>query len=149
MLYGTRKELNKKLKRMFGNEERYALLVWTKEDVMALAGNMTEAEAHTLLELIGRTGTGEHTEEGVSFRTVQAMYAGIRPGIPRVSVPVDTLYRITDIAAQAINGEDEHSPSLTVAPDPRREQQRLAETELAACPTVRPAERRGISRKKT
>jgi hypothetical protein len=38
MLYGTRKELNKKLKRMFGNEERYALLVWTKEDVMALAG---------------------------------------------------------------------------------------------------------------
>jgi hypothetical protein len=30
MLYGTRKELNKKLKRMFGNEERYALLVWTK-----------------------------------------------------------------------------------------------------------------------
>lgn len=39
MLYGTRKELNKKLKRMFGNEERYALLVWTKEDVMALAGN--------------------------------------------------------------------------------------------------------------
>ena len=58
MLYGTRKELNKKLKRMFGNEERYALLVWTKEDVMALAGNVTEAEAHTLLELIGRTGTG-------------------------------------------------------------------------------------------
>ena len=37
MLYGTRKELNKKLKRMFGNEERYALLVWTKEDVMAQA----------------------------------------------------------------------------------------------------------------
>ncbi|HBU6431724.1 DUF1380 family protein [Klebsiella pasteurii] len=114
MLYGTRKELNKKLKRMFGNEERYALLVWTKEDVMAQAWNMTEAEAHTLLELFGRTGTGEHTEEGVSFRTVQALYAGIRPGIPRVSVPVDTLYRITDIAAQAINGEDEHSPSLTV-----------------------------------
>ncbi|NMD82163.1 DUF1380 family protein [Klebsiella sp. DNRA6] len=100
MLYGTRKELNKKLKRIFGNEERYALLVWTKEDVMAQAWNMTVAEAHTLLELIGRTGTGEHTEEGVSFRTVQALYAGIRPGIPRVSVPVDTLYRITDIAAQ-------------------------------------------------
>ncbi|MGT9858127.1 DUF1380 family protein, partial [Citrobacter freundii complex sp. 2025EL-00205] len=48
MLYGTRKELNKKLKRMFGNEERYALLVWTKEDVLALSGNMTEAEAQTL-----------------------------------------------------------------------------------------------------
>jgi hypothetical protein len=27
---------------MFGNEERYALLVWTKEDVMAQVENMTE-----------------------------------------------------------------------------------------------------------
>ena len=51
MLYGTRKELNKKLKRMFGNEERYDQLVWTKEDVLALSGNMTEAEAQTLLSL--------------------------------------------------------------------------------------------------
>jgi hypothetical protein len=65
MLYGTRKELNKKLKRMFGNEERYALLVWTKEDVMAQVENMTEHEAHIVLELIGQTGTGDHAEEGV------------------------------------------------------------------------------------
>lgn len=70
MLYGTRKELNKKLKRMFGNEERIALLVWTKQDVMAQVENMTEAEADAVLELIGRAGTGEHTEGGVSFRTV-------------------------------------------------------------------------------
>ena len=45
MLYGTRKELNKKLKRMFGNEERYALLVWTKEDVMAQVENNTREQA--------------------------------------------------------------------------------------------------------
>ena len=70
MLYGTRKELNKRLKRMFGNEERIALLVWTKQDVMAQVENMTEAEADMLLALIGRAGTGEHTEDGVSFRTV-------------------------------------------------------------------------------
>jgi hypothetical protein len=106
MLYGTRKELNKKLKRMFGNEERIALLVWTKQDVMAQVENMTEAEADTLLALIGRMGTGEHTEEGVSFRTVQALYAGICTNIPRVSVPADTLARITDIAARAVSGED-------------------------------------------
>ncbi len=56
MLYGTRKELNKKLKRMFGNEERIALLVWTKQDVMAQVENMTEAEADAVLELIGRAG---------------------------------------------------------------------------------------------
>ncbi|MEI7412120.1 DUF1380 family protein [Pectobacterium aroidearum] len=114
MLYGTRKELNKKLKRMFGNEERIALLVWTKEDVMAQAENVTQTEADTLLELIGRRGTGEHTEEGVSFRTVQALYSGIRPSIPRVSVPADTLFRITDIAAQAISGEDEQPSLLTM-----------------------------------
>lgn len=123
MLYGTRKELNKKLKRMFGNEERYALLVWTKEDVMAQAENMTEAEADTLLALIGRTGTGEHTEEGVSYRTVQELYAGISVNPPCVSVPVDTLARLADIAAQALSGEDakawplvqQHYPSVADA----------------------------------
>ena len=47
MLYGTRKELNKKLKRMFGNEERIALLVWTKQDVMAQVENMA------LLQIVG------------------------------------------------------------------------------------------------
>ncbi|QXD01257.1 DUF1380 family protein [Klebsiella sp. PL-2018] len=123
MLYGTRKELNKKLKRMFGNDERYALLVWTREDVMAQVECMTEAEADTLLALIGRTGTGEHTEEGVSFRTVQALYAGIQGDTPRVSVPADTLARITDIAARAVSGEDtqawplvqKHYPSVADA----------------------------------
>ena len=35
MMYGTRKELNKKLKRMLGNDEHFALLVWTTQDVMA------------------------------------------------------------------------------------------------------------------
>jgi hypothetical protein len=56
MLYGTRKELNKKLKRMFGNEERYALLVWTKQDVMAQVENMKEAEADTCLSLSDARG---------------------------------------------------------------------------------------------
>lgn len=123
MLYGTRKELNKKLKRMFGNDERYALLVWTKQDVMAQAENMTETEADALLELIGCSGIGEHVEDGVSFRTVQALYAGIQRDTPRVSVPADTLARITDIAARAVSGEDaqawplvqKHYPSVADA----------------------------------
>lgn len=123
MLYGTRKELNKRLKRMFGNEERIALLVWTKQDVMAQVENMTEAEAEAVLELIGRAGTGEHTEDGVSFRTVQALYAGIGTNTPCVSVPVDTLARVADIAARALSGEDaqawplaaDHYPSVADA----------------------------------
>lgn len=69
MMYGTRKELNKKLKRMFGNNDHFALLVWTKQDVMARVENMTESEAAAILQEIGSV-TG-HTEEGISFRTVQ------------------------------------------------------------------------------
>ncbi|CAM4378495.1 TPA: DUF1380 domain-containing protein [Klebsiella michiganensis] len=106
MLYGTRKELNKKLKRMFGNEERYALLVWTKEDVMAQVENMTEHEAHIVLELIGQTGTGDHAEEGVSFRTVQDLYAGIQESTRRISVPADMLAKLTNIAGRALSEED-------------------------------------------
>ncbi|EGU3705111.1 DUF1380 domain-containing protein [Salmonella enterica] len=106
MLYGTRKELNKKLKRMFGNEERYALLVWTKEDVMAQVETMTEDEAHIVLELIGQTGTGDHAEDGVSFHTVQALYAGIQESTRRVSVPADMLEKLTDIAGRALSDED-------------------------------------------
>ncbi|MFK3708498.1 DUF1380 family protein [Klebsiella sp. NPDC088457] len=113
MLYGTRKELNKKLKRMFGNEERYALLVWTKEDVMAQVENMTEDEAHIVLELIGQAGTGDHAEDGISFRTVQTLYAGIQESTRRVSVPVDMLEKLTDIAGRALNDEDARAWPLT------------------------------------
>lgn len=106
MMYGTRKELNKKLKRMFGNDERFALLVWTKQDVQAQMENMTEREADTILQDIGRAGTGDHTEEGVSYRTVQALYAGLRADVPTVSVPADLLVRLTDVAGLALDAED-------------------------------------------
>lgn len=89
MMYGTRKELNKKLKRMFGNDEHFALLVWTKQDVMAQVENMTESEASAILQEIG--SVADHTEEGISFRTVQEMYAGLRADIPTVIVPADLL----------------------------------------------------------
>ncbi|EJQ8147160.1 DUF1380 family protein [Salmonella enterica subsp. enterica serovar Newport] len=106
MMYGTRKELNSKLKRMFGNDERFALLVWTKQDVMAQAGAMTEEEAGAILREIGRKGTGEHTRDGISDSTVQALYAGLRTEIPTVSVPADLLARVADIAGRALDTED-------------------------------------------
>lgn len=106
MMYGTRKELNKKLKRVFGNDERFALLVWTKQDVMEQAGAMTEVEAGAILREIGKTGFGGHTEAGISYRTVQALYAGLRTEIPTVSVPADLLARVTDIAGRALDTED-------------------------------------------
>ncbi|EAX6625823.1 hypothetical protein DKR64_23595 [Salmonella enterica] len=105
MMYGTRKELNKKLKRVFGNDERFTLLVWTKQDVMSLAQGMTEVEADAILREIGKTGFGDHAEAGISYRTVQELYAGLRE-MPSVSVPADLLARITDIAGRALDTED-------------------------------------------
>ncbi|EEH8382000.1 DUF1380 domain-containing protein [Salmonella enterica subsp. enterica serovar Montevideo] len=121
MMYGTRKELNKKLKRMFGNDEHFALLVWTKQDVMAQVENMTESEAAAILHEIG--SVAGHTEEGVSFRTVQEMYAGLRADIPTVIVPADLLARLTDVAGLALDAEDarawplvsQHYPSVADA----------------------------------
>lgn len=118
MMYGTRKELNKKLKRMFGNDEHFALLVWTKQDVMAQVENMTESEASAILQEIG--SVAGHTEEGISFRTVREMYAGLRAEIPTVIVPADLLARLTDVAGLALDTEDaqawllisRHYPSL-------------------------------------
>ena len=121
MMYGARKELNKKLKRMFGNNDHFALLVWTKQDVMAQVENMTESEAAAILQEIGSV-TG-HTEEGISFRTVQEMYAGLRADIPTVIVPADLLARLTDVAGLALDAEDarawplvsQHYPSVADA----------------------------------
>ncbi|EAO2846446.1 DUF1380 family protein [Salmonella enterica] len=118
MMYGTRKELNKKLKRMFGNDEHFALLVWTKEDVMARMENMTESEASAILQEIG--SVAGHTEEGISYRTVQDLYAGLRAEIPTVIVPADLLARLTDVAGLALDAEEaqagplvcQHYPSL-------------------------------------
>lgn len=118
MMYGTRKELNKKLKRMFGNDEHFALLVWTKQDLMAQVENMTESEAAAILQEIGSV-TG-HTEEGVSFRTVQEMYAGLRADIATVIVPADLLARLTDVAGLALDAEDARAWPLDVTDRPAR-----------------------------
>lgn len=121
MMYGTRKELNKKLKRMFDNDEHFALLVWTKQDVMARMENMTESEASAILQEIG--SVAGHTEEGISYRTVQDLYAGLRAEIPTVIVPADLLARLTDVAGLALDAEDaqtwllisQHYPSVADA----------------------------------
>lgn len=121
MMYGTRKELNKILKRMFDNDEHFALLVWTKEDVMARMENMTESEASAVLQEIA--SVANHTEEGISYRTVQDMYAGLRAEIPSVIVPADLLARLTDVAGLVLDAEDaqtwllisQHYPSMADA----------------------------------
>ncbi|ELU3815722.1 DUF1380 family protein [Salmonella enterica] len=121
MMYGTRKELNKILKRMFGNDEHFTLLVWTTQDVMAQVENMTESEASAVLQEIA--SVANHTEEGISYRTVLDMYAGLRAEIPTVIVPADLLARLTDVVGLALDAEDaqawplvcQHYPSVADA----------------------------------
>lgn len=106
MLYGTRKELNKKLKRAFGDTEKFALLVWTRETIMGAAEDMTEQEADHILAEIGGAGSGDHAEEGISFGTVLELLAGLRAVPAMVSVPVDLLERVSDWAERCLNEQD-------------------------------------------
>lgn len=106
MLYGTRKELNKKLKRAFGDTEKFALLVWTRETIMGAAQDMTDQEADHLLAEIGRTGSGDHAEEGISFGTVLELLAGLRAAPAMVSVPAELLGRVSDWAERCLNEQD-------------------------------------------
>lgn len=48
MMYGTRKEVTRLIKRAFGGEEKLALLVWSEQDVMAQAEDMTVQESWLL-----------------------------------------------------------------------------------------------------
>lgn len=106
MLYGTRKQLNKTLKRAFGDNEKFALLVWTRETVMAQAEDMTEEEADRILALIGRTGAGDHTETGISYRTVQEILADLRAEPKIVTVSADLLAQVAGVAERALMAEE-------------------------------------------
>lgn len=72
---------------------------------MSRVSRVTEVEADAILREIGKTGFGDHAEAGISYRTVQELYAGLRE-MPSVSVPADLLARITDIAGRALDTED-------------------------------------------
>ncbi|MCZ3384892.1 DUF1380 family protein [Kosakonia sp. SOY2] len=106
MLYGTRKELNKKLKRAFGDTEKFALLVWSRETIIGVAEDMTELEADRILEEIGGAGSGDHAEEGISFGTVLELLAGLRAAPAMVSVPAALLELVSGWAERCLNEQD-------------------------------------------
>lgn len=106
MLYGTRKQLNNTLKRAFGDTEKFALLVWTRETVMAQTEDMTEEEADRILALIGRAGAGDHTEQGISYLTVQEMLAGLRAEPKKIAVSADLLAQVAGVAERALMAEE-------------------------------------------
>lgn len=106
MMYGTRKEVTRLIKRAFGGEEKLALLVWSEQDVMAQAEDMTVQEADAILCAIGNAGLYDHMEEGISSRTVRELLAGLRSGRKTVTLDAGLLARVMRTAEHALNAED-------------------------------------------
>ena len=106
MMYGTRKEVTRLIKRAFGGEEKLALLVWTEQDVMAQAEDMTVQEADAILCAIGNAGLYDHMEEGISSCTVRELLAGLRSGRETVTLDADLLARVMRTAEHALSAAD-------------------------------------------
>ncbi|WP_455865253.1 DUF1380 family protein [Pantoea agglomerans] len=101
-MYGNRKDINRRLKRAFADGEKLAVLIWTEQDVMAQAEDVTVHEAGEILSAIGKVGMYDHLEEGVSCQTVQELLAGLRAGSRPVTLSADLLERVTQRAEHAL-----------------------------------------------
>ena len=70
-MYGTRKDINEKLKRAFTNSEPLAVPVWSRETVTdVIDEELTDAEADRLLCRIGGVAFYGHAAEGISRHTL-------------------------------------------------------------------------------
>ncbi|WP_261642974.1 DUF1380 domain-containing protein [Erwinia mallotivora] len=103
-MFGTRKEINKTLKRAFGDSEKIAVLVWTREDLMAVE-TMTQHEAEAILCQIGNVALGDHIEEGVSVSTVTELLAALRMEPGEVTLDAKLLERVVRVAESALMAE--------------------------------------------
>lgn len=101
-MHGTRKEINRMMKRAFACTEKLAVLIWTEQDVMAQTEDMTVQEAREILSAIGKVGMYDHLEEGVSYYTVQELLAGLRARRRAVTLSADLLERIASTAERAL-----------------------------------------------
>lgn len=105
-MYGTRKEINQTLKRAFGNDEKLAVLVWSRESIIPVDESMTYNEVNHLLVRIGMLSLYEHTTCGISLNTLWTWLKEFRGqnGEEEATVPVDTvlLARVAQIAESAL-----------------------------------------------
>ncbi|HEY2455105.1 MAG TPA: DUF1380 family protein [Scandinavium sp.] len=103
-MYGTRKQLTRRLKCAFDANEPLALLVWTTDCVTALCGslNITEQEAALLLSHIGSLPMSDHQAYGVSFSSASQLLSKIRSKPRPVTVSADTLARLSETAETSL-----------------------------------------------
>lgn len=102
-MYGTRKEINDKLKRAFTNDEPLAVLVWSRETVMDVFDEeLTDAEVCHLMSRIGAVAFYGHAADGVSRHTLSEWLSYHRAENRTVTVDAELLKKITMTAQRAL-----------------------------------------------
>lgn len=107
-MYGTRKEINDKLKRAFSNDEPLAVLVWSRETVTDVLdeeltdAELTDAEVCHLMSRIGSIAFYGHAADGVSRHTLSEWLSFYRAPTRTVTVDADLLKKITMTARNAL-----------------------------------------------
>ncbi|WP_168393719.1 DUF1380 family protein [Erwinia amylovora] len=101
-MYGTRKEINEKLKRAFTNNEPLAVLVWSRETVTDVFDEeLTDAEVDHLMCRIGGVAFYGHAAEGISRHTL-GEWLSFHRSARTVTVEAELLKKITLIAQRAL-----------------------------------------------
>lgn len=102
-MYGTRKEINEKLKRAFTNDEPLAVLVWSRETVTdVIDEDLTDAEVCHLMSRIGAVAFYGHAADGVSRNTLSEWLSLYRAPTRTVTVDAELLKKITLTAQRAM-----------------------------------------------
>jgi len=102
-MYGTRKEINDKLKRGFSNDEPLAVLVWSREMVTDVVDEaLTDEEVCHLMSRIGAVAFYGHAAEGVSRHTLSEWLSFYRAPTRTVTVDAQLLKKITLTARSAL-----------------------------------------------
>ncbi|MEJ5174625.1 DUF1380 family protein [Erwinia sp. MYb416] len=102
-MYGTRKEINDKLKRAFTNDEPLAVLVWSRETVTDVFDEeLTDAEVGHLMSRIGAVAFYGHAADGVSRHTLSEWLSLHRAETRTIMVDAELLKKITLTARNAL-----------------------------------------------
>lgn len=108
-MYGTVNALCARLLQRHNADEMISLIIWTKEDVLAVLDDdsVTEAQAAEILAQI--EGIDGHHEYGVGEETLRAMLENVRESARaerEVRVTAGTLEKIARLAGEYIRREE-------------------------------------------
>lgn len=105
-MYGTRKDLCRMLSERYPAETPLNLIIWSPEDIEALADGMdyavSEQEIRAILGHIDEIPDIQRLETGVSACAVMALIDQVKETRQEVAVPVELLETLLTTAEQAL-----------------------------------------------